>query len=179
MINIPFFSQLDESVPLKYQRHVCALACIKMIFDTRNIKNSFEDIYNEAEIVGGRESEGWTHETIIRIFRNHGISAYRQEFLGHDIDIQTRTAQIAKHTERFVKEGILKIKKSIDKSNPVLVSVKPGFSENKDHHVVLIIGYEEDSFIILDPILDLEQNPKKVSLQEFGNFWKKFAIFVE
>ena len=80
-LNIPFFSQLDPTVPVEHQRHVCALACIKMIFDLHNKGIDFEILYQEALIVGNQVQAGWTHETIIRILRNHGILAYRQEFL--------------------------------------------------------------------------------------------------
>lgn len=178
-LNIPFFSQLDDSVPKEHQRHVCALACIKMVLDSREEHLNFEDIYKEANIVGNQVQAGWTHETIIRILRNHKVIAYRQEFLGHTIDIKEGTASIAKHTEQFVDFGIEKIKKSIELGNPIFVSVKANFSDNKEDHVVLIIGYSNDKFIILDPIMLTHQNPREILIEEFKKFWKNFAIFTE
>ncbi len=178
-LQIPFFSQLDPSVPIEYQRHVCALACIKMIFDWYAKGIDFEHIYQEAQIVGDQVQAGWTHETIIRVLRNHGVLAYRQEFLGHTINIKTKKGEIAEHTEQFVDKGIEKIKKSIDGGNPIFVSVKENFSDNKEDHVVLIIGYTEDSFVIHDPILQFDKNPFLFSINTFKIFWKKFAIFIE
>lgn len=178
-LNIPFFSQLDPSVPLEHQRHVCALACIKMILNSKGEEISFEEIYAEANIVGNQESAGWTHETIIRILRNHKVLAYRQEFLGHNINFETKKGEIAEHTTHFVDLGIEKIKTSINHGNPVFVSVKAGFSDNNGDHVILVIGHEEDSFIIFDPILHREQNPQTVSIEKFKRFWKRLAIFVE
>lgn len=178
-LNIPFFSQLDSSVPVEHQRHVCALACIKMIFDWKNKGVNFESIYKEAQIVGNQEQAGWTHETIIRILRNHEVLAYRQEFLGHTINFETKKGEVAEHTTQFVDKGIEKIKKSIDEGNPVFVSVKANFSDNKEDHVVLIIGYTETEFIVHDPILLLEKTSLVVSIETFKTFWKRFAIFVE
>lgn len=178
-LNIPFFSQLDPSVPEEHQRHVCALACIKMILNSKREKVSFEEIYAEANIVGNQEQAGWTHETIIRILRNHKVLAYRQEFLGHTINFETQKGEVAEHTEQFVDLGIEKIKKSITQGNPVFVSVRAGFSDNNGDHVILVIGQEEDSFIVFDPILLTEQNPQKISIGKFKSFWKRLAIFVE
>jgi hypothetical protein len=178
-LNIPFFSQLDSSVPVEHQRHVCALACIKMIFDLHNKGISFETLYQEAIIVGDKVQAGWTHETIIRILRNHGILAYRQEFLGHTINFETNKGEVANHTKEFVEKGIEKIKKSIDTGYPVFVSVKANFSDNKEDHMILIVGYTQDSFVIHDPILLNDKNPVNCSIETFKTFWKNFAIFIE
>lgn len=179
ILNIPFFSQLDDSVPKEHQRHVCALACIKMILDSKDEAIVFEDIYAEANIVGNKVKEGWTHETIVRILRNHKVLAYRQEFLGHSIDLKKQIGEQSSHTDLFVEIGIAKIKKSIDFQNPVMVSVRANFSENKEDHVVLVVGYEEQYLYVFDPILSKEQNPKKITINDFKKFWKNFAIFVE
>ena len=178
-LNIPFFSQLDDSVPEEHKRSVCALACTKMILNSRGSILAFEDLYTESQAVGHKECAGWTHETIIRLLRNHKVLAYRQEFLAHSIDLIIGVGQVAPHTEDFVEKGITKIKKSIDENNPVIVSVKANFSNNKEDHMVLVVGYENDTLITLDPILNSGQNPLKVSIEEFKKFWKKFAIFVE
>jgi uncharacterized protein YvpB len=178
-LDIPFFSQLDSSVPTEHQRHVCALACIKMIFDWKNKGIDFETIYQEAKIIGNQVEAGWTHETIIRLLRNHEVLAYRQEFLGHAINFETRKGEVAGHTKEFVEKGIIKIKKSIDEGNPVFVSVKANFSQNKEDHVVLVIGYTETDFIFHDPILNSEKTPLVYSIETFKTFWKNFAIFVE
>lgn len=178
-LDIPFFSQLDASVPEEHQRSVCALACTKMILDSKGAGRTFEELHREAQIVGNKESAGWTHETIIRLLRNHGVRAYRQEFLGHTIDLQTGVGEVAMHTDMFVEEGILKIKKNIQNGFPVIISVTAGFSENKEDHMVLVVGESEDDFLVYDPILLNDQNPKKVSKEYIKKFWKKFAIFVE
>jgi len=178
-LHIPFFSQLDNSVPQEHQRKVCALACVKMIIDSSKDSISFERIFKEALIVGSYEQAGWTHETIVRILRNHGILAYRQEFLAHTINVEDGSFVVASHTDSFIQKGIDKIKQSIIAGNPVCVSVIKGFSNNKEDHMVLVVGYEEDALLIYDPLVSQDQNPRKISIEEFVTFWKKFAIFVE
>lgn len=176
---IPFFSQLDEQVPEELRRSVCAIACVKMILDYKNGEVAFSTILKEAEWIGEKDKAGWTHEVLVRVLRNHNVLAYRQEFIAHTIDLDSDSAQGADHLEEFIQRGIEKIKKSIEKGNPVMVSVTGGFSKNNGDHLVLITGYQDDSLIIQDPILHSDENPKTVTLEYFLKFWKKLAIFVE
>lgn len=178
-LDIPFFSQLDNQVPEELRRSVCAIACIKMILDYKNGNIDFLTILKEAEWIGQKDKAGWTHEVLVRVLRNHNVLAYRQEFVAHSINLDTQSALEADQTPRFCEEGIDKIKRSIDSNNPVMVSVKAGFSQNKEDHIILIIGYTQDSLIIFDPILHTDQNPQTVSLNRFKEYWKKLAIFVE
>lgn len=183
-LNIPFFSQLNSQVPKELQRSVCSIACIKMIFDLKKIENSFENIYKEAEVIGGRETSGWNHETMVRLLRNHGILAYRQEFFGHTINLATLEVMHSKDSEVFEIKGLEKIKESVSKNNPVIVSVFAGFSqdiENKKsinmvNHIVLITGFDDSYLYLHDPIFDI---PTKVSYKHFMNYWRRLTIFVE
>lgn len=179
IINIPFFSQLDQQIPEDIRRSVCAIACIKMVIDYKKEKKDFSKILKEAEYIGQKDKAGWTHEVLVRILRNYNVLAYRQEFVAHNIDLYNQSADVAEHTDEFVEKGIEKIKKNIDNQNPVMVSVKAGFSENKSDHMVLVIGYENDSLIIFDPILKIDKNPLLINIKNFKDFWKNLAIFVE
>jgi uncharacterized protein YvpB len=183
-LDIPFFSQLDKEIPTELQRSVCSIACIKMIFDFRGVSKSFQDIYKETQIIGGRETSGWNHETLVRILRNHGILAYRQEFFGHVIDLQTMYATHAEHSTVFEQKGFQKIKETIEKGNPVIVSVFAGFSqdvENKKslnmvNHMVVITGIDNEYVYVNDPIFETS---KKFSHTHFMNYWRRLSIFVE
>lgn len=183
-LDIPFFSQLDNTVPENIQRSVCAIACVKMLCDWKNSNTSFIDLYKEAEIIGGREVSGWNHETIVRLLRNHNLLAYRQEFIGHTINLQTLEVEPSKHSKDFEDKGIEKIKKEISENKPVIVSVFAGFSQdaknkksiNMVNHIVLITGFDEDSLFVHDPIFDTST---KVSWEHFLKFWRRLAIFVE
>lgn len=183
-LDVPFYSQLDTLIPQDLQRISCALICIKMVMEYKNVKLSFDEIYKEACAIGGKESVGWNHETLVRLLRNHGILAYRQEFYAQKKDIKTLQVFPSEFLEKFIEEGIKKIKESIDKNNPVLVSVVAGFSQdfqqkkslNSGHHVVLITGYSEDMLFCNDPIFD---NSVSITYEHFIKFWRKFTVIVE
>lgn len=178
-LDVPFFSQLDDQIPVDLQRSVCAIACIKMVLDSHMIPNTFADLLKEANIVGGRESSGWTHETVVRVLRNHGIHAYRQEFKAHEINLETGDPIPAIHSTEFANNGISKIRDMIERGNPVFASVSAGFSDNTEDHVVLVIGYDENTLTILDPLQAPESNPVHMSLTDFMRFWKRLTIFTE
>lgn len=178
-LEVPFFSQLDDLVPEELQRSVCAIACIKMILDYKKEPADFASILKEAQWIGQIGKVGWSHEVLVRVLRNHKVLAYRQEFIGHEVDLITMNTSLAEHSQNFVETGIEKIKKSIDELNPVMVSVREGFSKNRSDHVILIIGYTEEVFIVLDPIMTIEENPLQIPTETFKTFWKKLAIFVE
>ncbi len=178
-LDVPFFSQLDDQIPPDLQRSVCAIACIKMVLDSRLIPNSFDNLLKEANIVGGRERSGWTHETVVRVLRNHGVHTYCQEFKAHDIDLTTGDPIPAIHSSEFANNGIAKIREAIDKGNPTFVSVSAGFGENTDDHVILVIGYGENTFIALDPLQPPDANPITLPLKDFMHFWKRLTIFTE
>ncbi len=178
-LEVPFFSQLDDQIPEEVQRSVCAIACIKMILDYKNEFVDFATILAEAQWVGEMDKAGWTHEVLVRVLRNHKVLAYRQEFVGHEVDVIKLNATLAEHSLNFVEKGIEKITKSIDEKNPVMLSVTAGFSQNQSDHVVLVVGYDDQSLFILDPILNNEKNPLVVPIETFKEFWKKLAIFVE
>ncbi len=178
-LDIPFFSQLDAHLDEVGNRTVCTIACLKMILDFKNKSMSFEEIYDEALYIKGEGATIWTHETLVRVLRNHGVLAYRQEFIAHKLDIKNKTQAKSEYEDLFKDLGIEKIKKSIDNSCPVCVSVKENFSQNKEDHMVLIGGYTEDSFIIFDPILLSNENPLEISFEKFKTYWKGLSIFVE
>lgn len=183
-LHIPFFSQLNKEVPEEIQRSTCSIACIKMIFDFKSVTNSFDDIYKEAQIIGGRELSGWNHETLVRLLRNHGILSYRQEFFGHSIDVHTMQVLHAEHSKDFEVQGLEKIKKVVEGGNPVIVSVFAGFSQdiennkslNMVNHIILITGFDEEYLYINDPIF---HKPSKVAYAHFMNYWRRLAVFVE
>jgi uncharacterized protein YvpB len=180
-LQVPFFAQ-HEIVENGEGHLSCGIVCVKMVIDFFNKDNSeIHDLIKEAVIVGGKESAGWKHETLVRVLRNHGILAYGQEFKSHKINLEKEFGESdKKQTDEFVKLGIQKIKNSIDFEFPVIVSVKPQFNGNPENHIVLIVGYDEENFYINDPQRKgQEKDPMPVSIEKFKEFWKGLTIFVE
>jgi hypothetical protein len=111
-----------------------------MIFDFKSVTNSFDDIYKEAQIIGGRELSGWNHETLVRLLRNHGILSYRQEFFGHSIDVHTMQVLHAEHSKDFEVQGLEKIKKVVAVPNSS-VTVTMFWGEQKPVAAFVATGF--------------------------------------
>jgi uncharacterized protein YvpB len=185
-LDIPFYNQLSDMVPKEYQRQACAIISLKMLIEYFGQKIDFLDLQNEGLFIKGKENAGWNHEAIVRILRNHGILAYRQEFLAHIINLENKTSSISNYTSLFIQNGIEKIKTNINNELPVLASFVSGFSQdldkkisfNLEHHMVLISGFDEKGFFINDPLIP---NGKDffIDFEHFIKYWRKFCIFVE
>jgi uncharacterized protein YvpB len=181
-LEVPFWSQKHNVDNEDYIDNACGIVCVKMIlaFAERGAR-SVDDLIAEGHIVGGKSDAGWNHETLVRLIRNHGVLAYRQEFKSHTVDLEKKEGlDDEKVTEDFRNLGIEKIKGAIEYGFPVIASVKPGFGENGGDHLVLIVGFNDDSFFINDPQRQgYEKDPIRVSFDKFLEYWKGLTIFTE
>lgn len=181
-LNIPFYAQ-REIVAESEKNGACGVVCVKMILDfLHNTQYDVDDLIKEGYIVGGKESAGWNHEALVRVLRNHGVRAYTQEFISHDVpDLNaSRGVLHPERTSQFVEFGINKIKKTIEAGLPVMTSVKPGFGANESAHVILIVGYDEENFYINDSQRpSSEKYPLVCPIERFKEFWKGLTVFVE
>lgn len=181
-LDVPFLSQKDNVLKKEYTHNSCGIVCVKMILDyARKGNRNLDELIREGYIVGGTETAGWNHETLVRVLRNNGVLAYRQEFKSHEIDLEKKQGkENIEQTRKFRELGIQKIKNSIDLGFPVLISVKPGFGDNQGDHIILIVGYNDDSFFVNDPQRKgQEKDPIGVSIEKIKEFWKGLTIFVE
>jgi uncharacterized protein YvpB len=181
-LEVPFYSQKDNVYKEEYVNNSCGIVCVKMVLafagkDSGNI----DELVQEGYIVGGTESVGWNHETLVRVLRNHGVLSYRQEFKAHNVEVESKKGtENSQQTKYFRQLGIEKIKGSIDYGFPVIVSMKPGFGENGGDHLILIVGYDEENFYVNDPQRKgQEKDPIRVSAEKFEEYWKGLTIFVE
>jgi hypothetical protein len=183
VLPVPFYAQ-REIVEDSEKDGACGIVCIKMILDYfHNRSHDVHDLIKEGYIVGGKESAGWNHEALVRVLRNHGVRAYTQEFISHDIpDLSaSRGVLHSERTAEFVQLGIAKIKKNIDEGYPVMVSVRPRFGANESAHIILIVGYEgEDTLCINDSQRpSSEEQPLLCNIDRFKEYWKGLSVFVE
>jgi uncharacterized protein YvpB len=181
-LEVPFWSQKHNVDNEDYINNSCGIVCVKMILGFAGKESGdVDELIKEGHIVGGKSEAGWNHETLLRLLRNHGVLAYRQEFISHTVDLEKEKGEEdQKETLTFRENGIEKIKGSIDYGYPVMVSVKPGFGENKGDHLVLVVGYDDENFYINDPQRKgYEKDPISVPLDKFKEFWKGLTIFVE
>jgi len=184
-LEVPYLSQHHDVKDTTWQNKSCGIVCVKMILDFLRTNKSetyvpVDDVISEGISIGGYKQDiGWSHEALVRLFRNRGINAYRQEFV----------TKRKEHEEKLIQDGLVKIATSIgDEKLPVIVSVEEGFDENKFSHLIVLTGFEMseeksekfEGFYCHDP--DAREGKKAhvfVETAKFLKYWRKFVIFVE
>jgi len=161
-LNVPYYSQYDESLDKDWQRRACGLVCLKMVLDFHKVETP--EINEFLKLVLGKgtyhNSNGWIHNKLLEIAVGFGVEAFRKEKM----------------------EDEEKLKISLDEGNPVIVSIKarrflPEF-EGKFHQIVLT-GYNGKGFYYNDS--DYQGNEGKdlfVPIGKFMEYWRKMAIFI-
>ncbi|MEI7480003.1 MAG: C39 family peptidase [bacterium] len=188
ILPIKLFSQYSPEIPLEWQPRVCSLSVIKMILDSYSKDQlSFENIFNEVKAIGGYDERyGWNHEALVRVLRNHGVNAYRQEFKSRKINLENKNDQVSEFESEMVNFGLKKNVASLENGFPVIVSVLRHFNEIGTMHSVLVVGFEKDEkgitglyFNDPDTSIDQENKPVFVNLEVFTRAWRQLAIFIE
>ncbi len=198
ILDIPHYSQFSEAIEKDWQGRSCAIVCLKEILDSFNIEGDITEFIKEGIFVSGdlakkekahegySPSTGWGHGVLVMLLRNHGISAYSQEFRSVDVNLESGAMENSINSEKLFNEGIKKIEKNIEDNLPVIASIRKSFTEKDSHHMVVIVGYEKNDkgefigFFYNDPEpKGMEGKELFVEMDKFRLGWKKFAIFVE
>lgn len=177
-INIPYYSQYSEKIEKDWQDRSCSVVCLQMVLDFYGKKvevmNLIEEGLKISEVLRekGKEKDGytrefgWGHELLVSLLKNNGVLAYKQDFKNPNFE------------KEYFELGLEKIKQNLLDNKPVIVSV---LRDTKEYgHMILISGMEIDgenikSFYINDPE---NIDNKDISIEDFKNFWRRLAIFV-
>jgi hypothetical protein len=186
-LNIPYYSQRTDVKDQEWQPRSCLIMAVKMVAEFLGAEAiSADDLIKEGMLIDAWDGKFWKHSEVIRLFRNHGISGYAQEFRAVDVDLETEEMKPAKEESLFLEKGLEKIVKNLDQNVPVIVSIYKYFTEKNRHHAVVIIGYEKEEgklkgFYYHDPEAPDEKGGQNlfVELEAFKNGWKKLVIFAE
>lgn len=162
-MSVPFLSQYDESILESWRPRACSVTNLYMVLKSFGVEVTVSELIEEGESIGAFGSRGWTHEGIVRLAHNHGVSAYAQEFRSKD-------AQIA---ETLQKKGIQKIRTTLEGGLPVIVSIQ---KENGSYHTITLIEHSEEGFLVHDPE---EKEATHISGLEFLKKWRGLSIFFE
>jgi uncharacterized protein YvpB len=180
-INVPYFSQISDVVESSWQSSACSIVNLKMVLEflSPGEAPSINELIAEGVVIGAySEGAGWSHDGIVRLFRNHGVPAYAQEFRSVAIDPATWGK---KASDTLVETGIEKLAHAVSNGKPVIVSVLPGFGSNSGNHTVTLVGADEQTFFYHDPhAADASAGKcQSVPKQDFKKFWRHLAIFVD
>jgi len=179
ILDVPHLSQILDVTDEYWKRRACPIVALSMILKYYlGDKDSFNPnklIEEGLSINAYSQDVGWKHENLVLLARNYGLHGYSQEFRSLDLETQ----------DRLVREGLDKVTNTIVSGNPVIVSVKEFFSDNKATHTILLTGVEKESgkllgFYYRDPILSKRsgKDHEFVDLKRFLEFWRKMTIFV-
>ncbi|MFA6338817.1 MAG: C39 family peptidase [Candidatus Paceibacterota bacterium] len=184
-LETPYYSQLLDVKDKEWQSRSCGIVCLKMAFDflSPNSTPSVDELIKEGLYIGGHGPQGWIHDSLVILAHNHGFNSYKQEFKSLKVDIENKKTDEGEFQEKFLNDGVLKIKNSIKENTPVLVSIiRQG---RPDSHMVLVVGFEENKgelsgFNYYDPnSLNKEEGANKFfTIEDFKNNWRRLAIFV-
>lgn len=187
-LDVPYYSQYQNVLEEKWRSRACGVACAKMVVKYFQPSNdeSIDALIDEGVRIGGyKNEEGWDHESIVRLLRNRGLFAYREEFKSQVLRAGETKGMPSIYDAKMAKAGIKKIYKMLKVGRPVIVSVDAGFGENNSSHLVVLVGFDLDDsgevsgFVFNDP--DAKTGIKKnifVDIGKFERYWRRMCVFV-
>lgn len=163
IIEVPHFVQYYNIDDDKWQGRSCGIVCLAMVLDYYKITVDLDELVSLGlKMDGYLNGVGWKHQVICDLAEYYGLESYRTE-----------------------NETIKNLLESLDKNEPVIVSVHKNFDPTNGGHLVVLNGYyisddELLGFYINDPIgAQYKHKNQFVDYEDFVNGWKKRAIYVK
>lgn len=198
ILNIPYYSQHRDIKSKYWKSRACSIVCVKTVLNFLcNSEKSPSDCGYDLPTIEGLIKEGvyikgldknkdWIQDKIVMLLRNHGISAYQQEFKSMNIEVSVGKESESKYSEKMFSGGLEKIIKKLEENKLILVSVTKKFKEGKKFHMVVLTGFEMNKngeikgFYYNDTDYNNEQEGKDlfVDIEIFKKYWRRMAIFV-
>ncbi len=162
-LDVPYYSQFADITDSFWMLRACGAIALKEVAEFHgSIVPDIITLCNEGKERGGYNMEhGWIHDYLVIKAKEFGLNAYRKEGM-EELD-----------------EVIL----SLEKGNPVIVSVEKRVLEQKRFHIIVLTGF--DSMNKLFSYHESESTNKEkgkhrtCNAETFENYWRGKAIFVE
>jgi len=159
-LQVPYYSQYVDITDSFWMLRACGATCLKMIGEFHGkIVPDIVTLCNEAKDRNGYHmANGWVHDYLVTKAKEFGLHAERKEKL-------------------ITLDEIIA---SLDRGNPVMVSVEKRVLEQTRFHIVVVVGYEGNSIFYHEPeSTDKEKGKYRTCTQEeFKNYWRGMAIFI-
>lgn len=189
ILDVPYKSQ--EDIEEGQRRDWCALACLWMMmcYYLKDKAPSLEDLHQKYG-PALKEKEyfdtlGIEHKDLLRIAREYNLRGFRKSWWvlpGAQplIDKFKEDGETEKDIEDWAKtnleESLFTLESLVHKRNPVILSVSKDFSPSQATHLVVLVGVEDDNFLIHDPYK--KGANFKISKEEFKKYFLKQAIVI-
>jgi len=178
-IQVPYHSQFLEVKDYEWNIRSCTGACTAMTLEFFTGKKlDILGFMKKADEEGGYSRlNGMSHDYLISFFESNGLKSWRYK----------------SEATKDVLDTVEPIVESLQKGNPVIVSINKYILEQKKFHTVLVIGYEENDqgevthFYYHEPeatVAKVEGDSavggegRKCDIETFKKFWRGRAVFV-
>jgi ABC-type bacteriocin/lantibiotic exporter with double-glycine peptidase domain len=167
-LDVPYYSQFSDVEDEYWAPRVCGFCCFKMVAKYHGVDTGdIVEMGNRAKSEDGYGEHGIIHDYVLRLAKEFGLSAYRQEKMDE-------------------KSGVNKILSFLDAGNPVIVSVAGEREGNKLFHQIVVVDYEKENenikgFYIHDSGKFYNEGGPNIflSYNDFLKEWRRMAIFIE
>lgn len=185
ILDVPYQSQqpLEENGAV---RKWCGIACLWMVM-AYFLKDQAPKIEQLLQKCGAEfEAAGFLHQDLIKIARVYGLSGFRKSWWAQP-GIQALLDKFKSEGESDqdlsgwmeinIDESLHTLEQLIHQDTPVIISVNQDFSPSSSTHLVVLVGVEDDNFIIHDPYK--RGANFKISQEEFKKYWLRQAIVIK
>jgi hypothetical protein len=164
-LTVPYYSQFVDVQDSFWMLRACGAVSLKMVVEAHGVQvPDIVTLCNEAKDRGGYDmSNGWIHDYLVSKARELGFQSCRKEGL---IDVSEIIA-------------------SLDAGNPVIVSVEKRVLEQTRFHLLVLVGYDQNTekgscFYYHEPeSTDKEKGQYRIcSFETFMEYWRGKAIFI-
>lgn len=190
ILDVPYIPQ--ESIEKGERKDWCALACLSMVLSYYLKENAptLEEIHQKyAPTLEAKENFaniGIEHKDLLKIARDHGLRGFRkswhvlpgaQPIIDRFKQDGESEADITDWEQTNIEESLFTLESMVNKGVPVVLSVTSEFSPSKSTHLVVLVGTENDQFIIHDPYQ--KGANYRISKEEFKKYWLKQVVIVK
>ncbi|HEY4507394.1 MAG TPA: C39 family peptidase [Candidatus Paceibacterota bacterium] len=183
MATIPYLSQWRDISDEEWAPRACGVVCAAMLLRAHGIEATPDELLAEARAMKGHlawTSDGIPHATLCGLFRNRGLHSYHEEFRGRRFDAVLGRWQDDLALDRaHLDFGLAKIRESVTRGEPCLVSMAAGFRTNRESHLIAVVDTTADSgFVVHDPD-DRSGSGESVEvpLDRFEEFFRRLVVF--
>jgi len=184
ILDVPYQSQLP--LETTEEKKWCGIASLQMIlsFYLKEDAPSAQELLDKYGVEF--ESNGSQHKDLLKIARDYNLRGFRKSWWVKpgDQNIITKFKEegeseddIRSWMETNTQESFFTVRYLLDQGLPVIASVSSEFSPSNSTHLVVIIGYKDNEFIIHDP--NKKGESFKIPQKELEKYWLRQIIVVQ
>lgn len=162
LLEIPHIVQYFDVENDFWQGRSCGIVSLAMIFEYYGVNVSLEDLIETGLRVDGYiDGVGWKHDAIVELAKGEGFESHRVE-----------------------DDSIESLIESLNRSEPVIVSIYRDFDLENGGHLAVLNGYFENDgeligFYVTDPVgASYKHKDQFIKIDKFMVGWKKRSIYI-